>query len=110
MVNMTWVLAVVVGVSVAVGLLTDVGWPGFVIGAVLSFSLWVMLFLGPANFAARSVPASQFAWAALGSVALGYLIFRLGGENPVMWATGFIAVGVVAFGFPAVRRGKSTNS
>ncbi|MEO7587741.1 MAG: hypothetical protein ABIS84_06895 [Arachnia sp.] len=108
---MTWVLAVVVGVSVAVGLLTGVGWPGVLIGAALSLSLWVMLLFGiHANLAARAVPAGQFALAAAAAVAVGYMIFRVGGSDPATWSVGFIAAGAGAFALAAVQRHASVDS
>lgn len=111
MLNTTWVVVAAVGVSAAVGLLTGAGWPGFVVGAVLAVSLWAMLMFGiPTNFTARSVPAWQFAAAALAAVVVGYVIFRLGGENPAMWAAGFIVAGAGAAAVAAARCDRTTDS
>lgn len=67
-------LAVAAAITVVVGLLTQVGWPGYVIGAGLALSLWVLLVFGfyategrfaqevptPATWSPGATPASSF--------------------------------------------------
>lgn len=79
----------------AVGLLTAVGWPGFVMGAGYALALWIILSCNAdALVQRRPVPARAYARAAVVAVPLGYLLLRLSGENPVMWAVAFIVVGM----------------
>ncbi|NEK85088.1 hypothetical protein GCU60_04825 [Blastococcus saxobsidens] len=88
--------AVAAAVTVAVGLLTDAGWPGFVIGAGLALALWIMLFLGPFEATQRgAAPWATYAGAAVLAVALGYAFFRLGNGNGAWWAPAFIMAGVI---------------
>jgi hypothetical protein len=92
-------LAVATAVTVAVGLLTAVGWPGFVIGAVLAVALWLMLFLGSSEAVRHgAVPLATYAGAAVVGVALGYVFFRLGDENGAWWSVSFILAGAVMAG------------
>ncbi|KNC19037.1 hypothetical protein AC792_08665 [Arthrobacter sp. RIT-PI-e] len=88
---LTWLL-----MTLAIGFLTSVGWPGFVMGAVFSLSLWMMLFFGSYATAHRGfVPARAYLTAAAIAVPLGYIFFRLSGENAAMWAPALILVGAV---------------
>lgn len=85
-----------VAMTLAVGLLTSIGWPGFVIGAVLGLSLWVMLFFGSYATPDRGFPSARVhATAAAMAVVLGYVLVRLGDGNPAMWVPGVIIAGAV---------------
>lgn len=89
-------VAVAAASTVAVGLLTAEGWAGYMIGAVFTLSLWLMLFFG--SFAAAkggAVSPMSFAGASVLAVTLGYVFFRLGDDNAVWWAPGFIMAGAV---------------
>ena len=101
-------LVVAAGTTLAVWLLGGRHWTDAVIGAVLSLSLWVMLFAG--SFASEPrgvVPARDYALAAFVGTALGYVFFRTQ-DNGAWWATGFILAGAV---LPAVTRasGRTTE-
>ena len=98
------VLSVGALVTAAVGLLTADGWPGYVVGAVLALSLWVMLFCGSLATPARgAVSPRSYALAALVGVVLGYVVFRIG-DGGAFWAVGFILAGAVLPAVPAARR------
>jgi hypothetical protein len=89
-------LAVAAGVTLAVGLLSADGWPPYVIGAVLAMALWVIIAAGDAG-SRPMVGVSTYAVAALVSVALGYVLFLVGGaDNGSWWAPGFIIAGLLA--------------
>lgn len=91
-------VAVATAITVVVGLLTRDGWPGYAIGAGLALSLWVMLLFGSyatTGHLARTVSPTTYAGAAVTGVLLGYLSFRIGDDNGVWWAVGFIAAGVL---------------
>ncbi len=91
---LTWAL-----MTVAIGLITSVGWPGFVMGAVFGLSLWMMLFFGSYATPRRgSVSARAYTTAALIAVPLGFVFFLLSGQNLAMWAPAIILVGAI---FPA---------
>ncbi len=108
MVNTSALLGAGLAISGAVGLLTGKGWPGFVIGALLALALWVMLFYGVSqNLRTRNVPASQYGAAALAAVLVGFLVYKLSGDNPTMWSVGFIVVGAGAIAVDAARRARS---
>lgn len=92
-------IAVAATSAVAVGLLTVEGWPGYVVGAVFALSLWLMLF--SYSFAAEkwsAVPPVRYAGASALAIAIGYVFFRLGADNPVWWAPGFIMAGAIMAG------------
>lgn len=96
-------VAVAAASSVAVGLLTTTGWPGYLIGAVFTLSLWLMLFFG--SFAAAqggAVSPAKYAGASVLAVTLGYVFFRLGDDNAVWWAPGFIMAGAIIPGASSV--------
>ncbi|MEX5296920.1 hypothetical protein QYM41_16715 [Kocuria sp. CPCC 205268] len=87
---------VVVGITVAIGLLTAVGWPGYVMGAGFGLSLWGMLWFGSfASVQRGTVPARTYATAAAVAVPLGYVFYRLGAQNGAWWAPAFILAGAV---------------
>lgn len=91
----TSVLVAVV-ITAVVGALTSVGWPGYVMGAAFGLSLWVMLFFGSYASARRgTVPARTYTTAAAIALPLGYVLYRLGGENGAWWAPAFILAGAV---------------
>ena len=101
-------LLVAASTTLAVWLLSGRHWTDAVIGAVLSLSLWVMLFAG--SFAGEPrgvVPARVYAMAAVLGTALGYVFFRTQ-DNGAWWATGFILAGAV---LPSVSRmsGRTTG-
>ena len=84
---------------VAIGLLTSAGWPGFVMGSVFSLSLWMMLFFGSYATSKKGfVPSRAYMTAAAIAVPFGYILFRISGDNAVMWAPALIFVGAI---FPA---------
>ncbi len=85
-----------IGISVAIWLLSDDGWPGLVIGAILAVTLWVMLRIGPVPEGEDpAVPATGYLATAVVGVGLGYVFYRLGDENGVWWSVGFILAGLV---------------
>lgn len=91
------VLLIAAAISVVVGVLTDQGWPGLVIGAILALSLWGMLFFGSFEKGKGDrgvVPAAHYAPAAVLAVLLGYLFFKMLDDNGAAWAIGFILAGV----------------
>jgi hypothetical protein len=89
-------IAVAVAVTVAVGLLTAVGWPGYLIGAALARAWWVMCALGGSTPSRRGTAALKvYAGGAAFAVVLGYVFFRLGGENAGWWAPAFIMTGAL---------------
>ncbi|GAA1118594.1 hypothetical protein [Arthrobacter flavus] len=88
---LTWVL-----ITVAVGVSTSIGWPGFVIAGLLGVALWIMLSCkADALERRRAVTTKSYALAALVAVPLGYLFFRLGDGNTMMWVLAFIVVGTI---------------
>ena len=95
-----------VGITVAIWLLTDDGWPGLIIGAVLAVALWLMLRIGPvAEGEEPGVRATGYLATGVVGVALGYAFFRIGDGNGVWWSVGFIlAALVLPVGTSAVRR------
>ncbi len=94
-------LTVAGAITLTVGLLSAVGWPGYVIGAALALSLWVMLFFSPSPSSQHgAVAAKTYAGAAVLAVALGYLFFLLGDRNAGAWAPAFIVAGVISFASP----------
>lgn len=99
--NFAFVVLIAAAVAVAVGVLTGLGLPGFIIGVTLALVLWVMLFVG-SQFRSRgaSVPAAPYAMAAVAAVAIGYLVFRIGDENPAFWSVGFIMAGAITSVIP----------
>jgi O-antigen/teichoic acid export membrane protein len=105
-------LLVAAAVTLAVGLLTGGAW-AFVVGAVLSLSLWVMLFAG--SWATRpgesrgTTSVGQYALAAALGVVLGYVMFRVGG-NASFWAVGFIMAGAIVPAGAAASRESRTGS
>ncbi|MGY2130271.1 hypothetical protein [Blastococcus sp. SYSU DS0617] len=104
-------LAVAAAITVAVGLLTAAGWPGFVIGAVLAASLWMMLFFGSFEGDQRgAVPPATYAGAAVVAVALGYVLFRLGDDNGAWWAPAFIIAGAIMAGASSRAGGAARGS
>lgn len=107
MINTSVLLVVGLAISAAVGLLTGIGWPGFVIGAVLSVALWIMLFFGVSqNLKTRIVPAGQYGATAIAAVVVSFLVYKLSGEKPVMWSVGFIIVGAVTIAIFVARSPK----
>lgn len=91
-------LLVGAGTTAAVGLLTADGWPGYVVGAVLAFSLWMMLFFGTyveKRDDAAWVAVDRYLLASVVGVLLGFAMFALGDDNAAFWAPGFIIAGVV---------------
>lgn len=95
--NTLLLLLTAASISVVVGLLTDQGWPGLVIGAILALSLWGMLFFGSFERGKDEhgvVPAAHYAPAAGLAVLLGYLFFTMLDDNGAAWAIGFILAGV----------------
>ena len=97
MLNVALQVLVAAAITVAVGLLSGGEWPAFIIGAVLSLSLWVMLYAGACARPERPVQLQPLAYltAAVVGVALGYAFYRIGDDNGVWWAVGFILAGVV---------------
>ncbi|MFC3689013.1 hypothetical protein [Aquipuribacter hungaricus] len=89
-------LLVAAAVSVAVGLVSDDGWAGYVVGAVLALSLWVMLLFGAMGQGRplAAVPPLHYAGCAAAAVALGAASYLLVGASP-SWAVGFIFAGVL---------------
>lgn len=92
--------------TLAIGLLAGIGWPGFVIGAVLALSLWVMLFAGSWSTPGPHgvVDPTDFAIAAVLGVVIGYVVVLVGDE-PGFWAVGVIMAGVLVPGGRAAQRG-----
>jgi hypothetical protein len=98
------------GITLAIWLLTDDGWPGLVIGAVLALALWLVLRLRPIEEGRDpGVPAIGYLATAVVGVALGYLFYRLGDENAVWWSVGFILAGLVIPVSTTVSRGPSRD-
>ncbi|HWM74144.1 MAG TPA: hypothetical protein VNQ53_10415 [Nocardioides sp.] len=98
------------GITLAIWLLSDDGWPGLVIGVVLAFALWLMLRLRPVEEGQDpQVPPTSFLATAVVGVAFGYLFYRLGDENAVWWSVGFILAGLVIPVGAAVSRGPSRD-
>ncbi len=88
-----------------------VAWRGFVIGAVLALSLWVMLLYGLYGiYKTFRVPAQQYAAAAVAAVAVGFLIFKLTHDNTLVWPPAFIVVGTGAIALSAIRRTKAEDN
>ncbi len=96
-------LLVAAAITGAVGLLTHDGWPGYVVGAALALSLWVMLFAGSyaGSYAGSStdrgrgrVETRHYLGAALFAIGLGWAMFQVG-DGPTWWAVGFILAGAV---------------
>lgn len=111
MANSLGLLATSLGIAAAVGLLTGEGWRGFVIGAVLALSLWVMLLYGLYGiYKTFRVPAQQYAAAAVAAVAVGFLIFKLTHDNTLVWPPAFIVVGTGAIALSAIRRTKAEDN
>ena len=75
-------LLVAAAVTLVVGVVTGEGWPGYVVGAVLSLSLWVMIFAGsyahPGGVADMRVSPRQYALAAALGVAIGWAMYVVG--------------------------------
>lgn len=87
---------VAVVLTASIGLLTAVGWPGYVMGAGFGLSLWMMLFFGSFSSARRGfVSARMYASGAAIALPLGYVFYRLGEENGAWWAPAFILAGAV---------------
>ena len=94
-------VAVAAAIALAVGLLSASGWTGYVVGAVLALSLWVMLFAGSWATPDRGrVEMRAYAGAAALAVVLGYVMVRVGDGSTAFWAVGFILAGSVV---PVVR-------
>lgn len=91
-------LLVAAAVTLVVGVVTGEGWPGYVVGAVLSLSLWVMIFAGsyahPGGVADMRVSPRQYALAAALGVAIGWAMYVVG-DGASWWAVGFILAGVL---------------
>lgn len=90
-------LGVVVGATaLAVGLLSRDGWPGYVVGAVLAVSLYVMLVVGTlySHPNRGRVPVSHLAGTAAAAVVLGGVMVWATGTT-AFWAVGFILSGVL---------------
>lgn len=105
-------VAIASAITAAVGLLTAEGWPGYVIGAALALSLWLMLFFGSFSAAKRGVVSPvTYAGAAVLAVALGYVFFRLGDNNGAWWAPAFVMAGAVMAGasFRAAGTGRGSG-
>ena len=97
------ILAVAAAVTLAVGVLDGRGWPSFLIGALLSLSLWVMLLCGSSASDAhrgtedqRTADPAAYACAAAIGTALGWAATLIGDGNGAFWAVGFILAGAVA--------------
>lgn len=87
---------VTVVITASIGLLTAVGWPGYVMGAGFGLSLWLMLFFGSFSPARRGfVSTRMYASAAGIALPLGYVLYRLGEGNGAWWAPAFILAGAV---------------
>jgi hypothetical protein len=98
-------LLVAAAVSAVVGLVSGDGWPGYLVGAVLALSLWLMLFFGSFGQGARSaaVPPAAYAGCAAVGLALGALFYLVMDTGPA-WAIGFILAGVL---WPAAARARA---
>ena len=99
-------LGVATVIAAAVGLLSGIGWPGFLVGAAFAGALWGILFAGSfaraeggVDGAVGVVETRAYAVAAVVGLVLGYLFFRIGGGsesgNAAWWASGFIMAGVL---------------
>lgn len=101
---------VAAAVTVAVWLLGGRDWPLLIVGAVLSMSLWLMLFFG--NLAGRDaggpVSSRDFAVAAGIAIALGYFLTLIG-DGPVWWAVGFIMAGALVPTAASAAQGRGTD-
>ncbi|WP_345265132.1 hypothetical protein [Nocardioides nanhaiensis] len=98
-------LATGAAMTLVVGLLTGIGWPGYVIGAVLALSLWVMLFAGSYSGTHRGVvDPVDFAIAAVVGLVIGFVVF-LAGDEPGFWAVGVIMGGVLVPAGRSAQRG-----
>lgn len=98
-------LATAAAMTLVVGLLTGIGWPGYVIGAVLALSLWVMLFAGSWSGAHRGVvDPVDYAIAAVLGLVIGVVVF-VAGDEPGFWAVGVIMGGVLVPAGRSARRG-----
>lgn len=98
-------LLVAAAVTVVVGLVSGDGWAGYVVGAVLALSLWVMLYFGAmgAGVKPARVPPLHYAGAAAVALALGAASYWLLDVGP-SWAIGFIMAGVLWPAFDRARR------
>ncbi len=97
--NTLTILAVSLGITVAIGLLIGEGWPGFLMGAALVLSLWVILRFGSHPIRKNSrVSAPKYTVVAVAAMALRYLLYWIGGggDNVALWVAGFVAVGMIA--------------
>lgn len=102
-------LLTALAITLAVGLLSGGGW-AFLVGAVLSLSLWVMLFAGSYSGERKGhTSARQYALSAAVAVVLGYAMFRLGDDNASFWAVGFILAGVMVPAGAAAQRDLGTD-
>lgn len=106
-------LLIAAAVTVVVGVASGGGWAYFVVGAVLSLSLWVMLFAGsyatpvkdPGN---GRVSVRQYAIAAALAVVLGgTMVLVL--DGPTWWAVGVIVAGGVIPASSAVAQRSSAD-
>ena len=99
-----------VGITVAIWLLSNDGWPGLVIGAVLAVTLWVMLRVRPVEPGEDpAVAATGYLATAVVAVGFGYVFYRLGDENGAWWSIGFILAGLVMPVRHSLGRGPSTR-
>ena len=94
-----------IGITLAIWLLSDDGWPGLVIGAVLAFALWLMLQLRPIEEGQdRRVPA--VAYLATAAVGLPSAISSTGSVTRTRLVVGrFILAGLVIPASTTVTRG-----
>lgn len=104
-----WTLLVAAATTVVVGIVTADGWPGYVVGAVLSLALWMMLFAGtwaqPGGL--QWVRVRDFLVASVLGLLLGGALFLASDDNAAFWAPGFIVGGVLLpSASAAVRRGE----
>jgi hypothetical protein len=104
-------LLVAAAVTLVVGVVTGEGWPGYVVGAVLALSLWVMIFAAsyahPGGVADMRTSPRQYALAAALGVAIGWAMYVVG-DGASWWAVGFILAGVlVPAGSAATDRSRS---
>jgi len=89
------ILLVAAATTLAVGLLDGRAWGAYVIGAVLSLALWVMLFCGSFASTPKGVVApGVYAVAAAVAVVLGAVLVGLT-DNSGFWSVGFILAGTV---------------
>lgn len=90
---------VAVGLTVGIGLVSGIGWAGYLLGATLAVTLWLIVFCGtlagPKDRSSERVPARTYAVAATFAVLLGAVVFWITG-TPSFWAVAVIVAGVLA--------------